>query len=259
MLGLLLGSLSSSRGGSGAGTTSRGVLGSLKHGISLLELEARGARDGDEVLEAVQKSVRSGGSIGDTQSKTELGLDINGLLELSKDRLRSDVEDGGIEDGSVLEDLLDVHLILEGIDLKLIEESGLGSTDLITSPNDLLLSDDFNLGLDNLGLDLEGLEEGGLLGIKTGGSRRNCDITRGNHTSLGGRRSRLSVEDLLDLGEVAIGEDHVGVVVELLRDLLDVVRVLKPDVLQVLIGIITLLGLLEALLKGGSHESLNKN
>jgi len=138
-------------------------------------------------------------------------LDIDGFLELGKNVSGGDVEDGGIEDGSVLEDLLDVHLILERIDLKLIEESGLGSTDLVTSPNNLFLGNDFNLSLNNLGLDLESLEERCLLGIETGGTSRDGYISGGEHTGLGGRRSGLRVEDLLNLGEVAIGEDHVGV------------------------------------------------
>lgn len=109
--------------------------------------------------------MRGRGLVGHSQSKTEIGLDANSSLEFGEDSRLGDLKDGGVEDGSVLENTLDVHLILERIDLKLIEEGGLGSSNLVANPDDLLFSNDINLGLDNLGLDLEGLEERCLLGI----------------------------------------------------------------------------------------------
>jgi len=39
--------------------------------------------------------------------------------------------------------------------------------DLHALGDDLLVRDDFNLGLDNLGLDVQLLEEAGLLGVET--------------------------------------------------------------------------------------------
>jgi len=183
-------------------------------------------------------------------------LQVDGFLEFSKDVSSRDVEDGGIEDGAVLEDFLDVHLILEGIDLELIEEGGLGSTNLITNPDNLLFGNDFNLGLNNLGLDLESLEERCLLGIKTGGTSRDGNLSGGDHTSLGGGRSRLSVEDFLNLGEVTIGEDNVRVQNELGHNLLNVVVSLIPLILTVFVVLITLLGLNEGCLKSGLHEGV---
>jgi len=59
-------SLGSTSGGSWASTCSRGVLGGVKHGLGLRELKARHGRDSDEVLETIQKGVRSGSLIGDT-------------------------------------------------------------------------------------------------------------------------------------------------------------------------------------------------
>ena len=90
------------------------------------------------------------------------------LLELSEDRVGGKGENLGIEHGSVLENFADLHLILERIDLQFIQKSGFGSTNLVTSGNDLLGLDDINLSLDNLGLDTKGLEESGLLRVETG-------------------------------------------------------------------------------------------
>ena len=84
-----------------------------------------------------------------------------------------------------------MHFILERIDLKLIEESGLSSTNLVTNPDNLLLSNDFNLCFNNLCLDLECLEERGLLGIQTSGTSRDGYLSRSNHTGLSSRGSRL--------------------------------------------------------------------
>lgn len=53
-------------GGSWASACSRGVLGGVKHGLGLRELKAGHGGDSDEVLETIQKGVRSGSLVGDT-------------------------------------------------------------------------------------------------------------------------------------------------------------------------------------------------
>jgi len=182
-------------------------------------------------------------------------LIADGFSELGKDIISGDVEDGSIEDRSVLEDLPDVHLILEGIDLKLIEEGGLSSTNLVANPDNLFLSNDFNLSLNNLGLDLESLEERCLLGIKTSGTCGNSYLSGGNHTGLGGGRSGLGVKDVLDLGEVTIGEDDIGVQNKLVHDFWDVV-ILIPLILAVFIIFVFRIGFLHGSLEGGLHEGI---
>jgi len=58
-----------------------------------------------------------------------------------------------------------VHFVAEWSDLQLIQKGSVGSFNLLTLGNDLSVSNNFNLGLDNLGLDVQLLEKAGLLWI----------------------------------------------------------------------------------------------
>ena len=212
-------------------------------------------RDGDEVLETVSERVRNGCAGGITGSEGELSLDGNGLLELIKNRVGSELKDGGIEDATILKDLLDVHLISERIDLQFIEKGSLGGINLLTGDDDLLVSNNFDLGLNNLGLDLEGLEERGLLWIKTSWSLWDGYIIWGEHTGLGWRWSNLIVEDALDITEISVGENDVSVTLELGDDLFDVGAEF-PGALSLLVVVISLFWLGVSFGKGGLHEGL---
>jgi hypothetical protein len=111
-----------------------------------------------------------------------------------------------------------VHLVAEGADLQLVQESSLGGFDLEASSDNLLVGDDFNLGLHDLGLDVQLLEEAGLLGVETSGASANPHIIRGDGANLGGCLTSLLVEDLLDVGEITVGKDDSGVSLEELND-----------------------------------------
>ena len=108
------------------------------------------------------------GSIAST--KRELSLDSDGILELGEDDIGGKVKNSGIEERAVLEDSLNFNLVSEGIDLELVKEGSLGAVNLLSLGDDLLVGNNFNLGLDNLGLDVKVLEESGLLWIKTSGT-----------------------------------------------------------------------------------------
>lgn len=104
----------------------------------------------------------------------------NGILETSKDLLTSDIKDGRFEQVTVVIDRLNLHLIEERLDLKLIKEGGLGASNFLTTENNLHGVNNFDLTLNNLSLDRQVLEERCLLGIETGGTSINPDIIRGD-------------------------------------------------------------------------------
>jgi len=114
-----------------------------------------------------------------------------------------------------------MHLVLERSNLELVEEGGLSGSDLITFSNNLHGVDDFDLGLNNLGLDVQGLEERSLFRVETSGSCGHSHISGGKRADFGWGLSNLGVKNLLDVGQVAVGENHTSVEVELVDDLLE--------------------------------------
>jgi len=219
---LLSGRSTSSSGSTTTSSSGSGSSGSLE-GFSLRETIIGGERDGGKVLEGAHYEVgdsrlndvsgteRDSGSVGNTSS------------ELLKDGLGGNREDSGVEDLSVLEDVVNVHLVFERSDLQFIEESSLTGGDLVAFLNDIEVVDDFNLGLDNLGSNTEVTEETSLSGIKSGGSSLDSDTLGGKRSDLSGGFSDLGVEDGEDISKVSVGEDDGGVALELLNDLIEVV------------------------------------
>jgi hypothetical protein len=111
-----------------------------------------------------------------------------------------------------------VHLVSEGTDLQLVEKGSLGGFDLETSSDNLFISNDFNLGLHDLGLDVQLLEEAGLLGVETSGASADPHIIGGNSSNLSGGLTRLLIKNLLDFREVTISENEAGVALEELNN-----------------------------------------
>lgn len=238
---LLLFNNGSGNGLGGRGTSgSWGVLGSVEHGLSLVELETSGEGKSNEVLESGQESVwgRASGWAANTKRKT--GLSGDTASELGEDGSIIKIEDSWVEHAAVLENFLDLHLVLEWIDLELIKELSLSSSNLVTLGDDLLGLNDFNLSLDNLGLDLQVLEERCLLWVKSSWTGWNRHIKWGNHTILGWGWSDLLIKNCLDFTEVTVGENEVGVSPELTNDLFDV-WVRLPVLLSLFVISITLL------------------
>lgn len=104
-----------------------------------------------------------------------------------------------------------MHFVFEGTDLQFFEEGGLTGGDFFTFGDDLNGVDDFDLGFDDLGLDVKGLEELGLLGVHTGGTSVDGHIDGGEGTNLSGSLTLLEVNDRLNLTEIAISEDETNV------------------------------------------------
>lgn len=70
-----------------------------------------------------------------------------------------------------------MHFVFEGSNLEFVKKSGLTGSDLIVGGNNLDGVNDFDLTFDDLGLDVKGLEEGGLLWIHTSGASGHSHIS----------------------------------------------------------------------------------
>merc|ERR1719443_1952923 len=112
--------------------------------------------------------------------------------------------------------------VVEGEDLQHVEESGLGSSDLVTNLDDGDILDDFNCTLSNLGWDGESLEEGSLLRTHTCVLGGDGDINGSNGTSLGRSLLLVGQEKISDLGQLHLGEDEPDVHLDVRKQLLKI-------------------------------------
>ena len=125
-------------------------------------------------------------------------------LQFVSDIFRSDVEDCGWEESSIVVDLLDDHLVAERSDLQLVQQSALGAVNLEPTSDNLLVSHNFDLSLHNLGLDLERLEESSLLRVEASGAGSDPHIIGSDDSYFGRGFSLLVINQLLDLSQVPI-------------------------------------------------------
>lgn len=219
------------------------------------ELVSSVCTNGNQILEATEQSVRSRRSSRVTETERKTRLDFDGSAEFLQNRFGRKVEDRGVEQTTVLQDFLDLHLVREWIDLELIEEGSLGTGDLFALRDNLLLGNDIDLSFHNLGLDQQGLEETGLLWIETGGSWLDPHVVWSDHTSLSWGWSHFFVKNLLDISKVAVGQNEAGVADKLTNDLIDVWRML-PGILSLLIIFIVGFWLLVGSSQSGFHQGV---
>jgi hypothetical protein len=220
LLWLLLDLLLNDLGGGSSGSSSDGGTGSggrLESG-ELLEVVSSGNSGLSNVLEGVDDEVGHGRGSGVSHGDGKAGKVAGGSSEGLEHILSGDGEDLGVVELAVVEHVLDVHLELEGVDLELVEKSGLGGGNLLVGLNEGNVGNNLNLGLDNLGGNGKGLEERGLLGVHTGGTGGHNNLLGGDSTDSGGGGSDLGVKDVLDLVEVTVGEDHTDVKAHLVAD-----------------------------------------
>jgi len=177
----------------------------------LFERVVGSERNAGQVLEGVQDVVGSGKLVDNASSERHLSKIHDTTLELLEKNILAQIKDGSVENVTLLVDLQDVHFVREWSDSELIEESSLGTIDLISSEDDLLVSNNFYLRFLNFGLDLEILEETSLLWVKTSWSGSDPDIIWSNGTRLSWGLSLLIIDDFLDISQVSVGEDNCGV------------------------------------------------
>lgn len=164
--------------------------------------------DGGDVLEGVADDQRDGGLDGVSGSEGE-GSDVpDSGLEAAEDGGGVEVEDGLGEDGTVVVDLGDLHTVLKRLDVELLEEGGLGGLDLLALGGHLEILGDLDLSLDDLGGDVEGVEEVDLGGVETGGACGAGEVDGGDHTNSGlsGHLVGLDLDPQLVHGGVAEDE-----------------------------------------------------
>jgi len=181
------------------------------------------AKSGD-VLETVHDGVREGGRGGDTDLAREgshVG-DTDGPL--GQEDVIGQVEHGGIEDGTFLVDGKQLQGVSEGAHVHLQEKGGLGSGNLVTNIEDSDTGSQLNGTLNNLGGDVESLEEIGLGGVKTGRTSGKGDLDGGDDAGLGGGGLGVVVENFTDRADVGrvMNEDETDVTTNNLDELVQV-------------------------------------
>ena len=135
--------------------------------------------------------------------------------------LVGDVEDGRVEDGAGVVDLLDHQPVGEGRDVQHVQEGGLGHTDPVAGRDQVDVRDDFNRTLGNLGGDVQGLKERSLFGSKAGVLAGDHDIQGGEGASLCGGLDLVVQQHVPDGDEVLLGEDEADVALDVVEQVLE--------------------------------------
>mmetsp|Transcript_43198 Transcript_43198/g.109538 ORF Transcript_43198/g.109538 Transcript_43198/m.109538 type:complete len:275 (+) Transcript_43198:331-1155(+) len=149
---------------------------------------------------------------GDAQLAAEGGHVRNAAHELLDEHVVRDVQDSSGEDGAILEDLLDLHAVLERPDAQLREQHGRTRRDPLALLQDGELRDKFDLTLDDLRTDVQGLEESGLGRVHASRARGEAQVGLGHLAALGGGVANMLDQDLADVIQPAIsGEDEADV------------------------------------------------
>ena len=196
--------------------------------LSSFERVIRDERDRDEVLVRVDKSVRDGDNRRVVEGQGDGCDGLDAREETANELILIDVEDGGREHVSVVEDLDDGHTVRERRDVQHVEQRRLGRADTRASLDDLDVGDDFNRTTGDLGRDLEGLEEGRLAGLHTSVTGRDEDILGRKGTSTGGRGNTVGRDHVANLREITLGEDETDVALDMGEQTLEL-RVLGHD------------------------------
>ncbi len=131
------------------------------------------------------------------------------------------VEDFRSEDCTIVVDVEDFHTETERLNVQLGKDSSFGVTDLLALFNDSEILGDFNLTLLNLGGDVQGVEEGNLRGIQTGGTSRDVNFEGSEGTDLSGGGDSVGFNDGLEVRDGGIGEDETDFTLAQRQELFD--------------------------------------
>ena len=135
-------------------------------------------------------------------------------MELADEGGRIDVDDFLGEDGSVVVDADDLHPVLEGLEVELLEEGGFGSLDFFAFGADFEVLGDFDGALVDFGGDVEGVEEVDLGGVEAGGSGGYGEVDGGDdaHACFGGEL--VGFDFGFEFEDGGVGEDEGDFVFE---------------------------------------------
>jgi hypothetical protein len=145
------------------------------------------------------------GGEGDGSNKAQ------GSLELVLHEVVVDGQDLDAENGAVVVHLVDNHTVGEGLDGKLLQQGSLGVLHLVAGLDEVHLVGDLDLTLDNLGGDLQDLEERGLTGVAAGGTGGDGHVLGGEGADLGGGRDSVGQNHVTDLAQLGVGEHKADV------------------------------------------------
>jgi len=115
----------------------------------------------------------------------------------------------------------------------------------------MLVRNDFNLSLNNLGTDTKSLEETGLARVHTGWASRDDDINGGDRAGLCVGADLYAFNDVGNLGHISVAEAHSDIEFALIVEDLEMIG-LGPCVFSVLIVKIVGSWLSHAMLETGS-------
>ena len=214
-----------------SGSKLAGVSQVLLELLSLLEGDVGDGSHGQAVLETVDEAVRHRSDRRVLDGQREGGNPGDAGHELGPEVSLGDVEDGRVEDGAGVVNLLDDQTVGEGGDVQHVEESGLGHADPLAGLDQVDVLNDFNGTLGDLGGDVQRLEEGGLLGTEAGVLGRDSDVQGSESSGPSGGTDLVGQEHVSDAHEVLLGEDEADVALDVVQELLElrVVAEVAPD------------------------------
>ena len=102
-----------------------------------------------------------------------------------------------------------MHIYL--IYIYLAKKRSLGGADLISLLDEVDLVGDLDLALDDLGGDLQDLEEGGLARITASRTSVNAHIYRSDSTDTSRSGHSVSKNEIADFGKISVGEHEADI------------------------------------------------
>jgi len=115
---------------------------------------------------------------------------------------------------SLIIDSFDFHTIFEWFEVELLKEGSFWSFDFFVLGADLEVFSDLNLTFDDLGRDVQGVEEVDLWGIKSSRSSGDWEIDRGNNTDSCFSRDLFWLNFASELMDWSVSENKGNFVLE---------------------------------------------
>merc|ERR1719414_2280382 len=186
----------------------------------LLERVVSLQRNGQQVPESVGDHVRDGSGGGITNGQGDHGDDGGSLDKLGTNVVVGNVEDGGMIEGTVVVNHLDLETVREGHDVQHGEKGSLGSAHALALLTHFRLGEDFNATTSNFRGNVQGLEEGSLFGSQRGGNGLDKHILGSHGTGLSRSWLLIGQQFVANFWQVFFGKDEADILNDVRQDLL---------------------------------------
>lgn len=215
--------LNNSWGGLGGGSSNWGSSSSEERWVSKDVGDTLDSWDADKVefdtstkdaLGSLLEDVWNGWETGVVEAEGYRGEVRKTLIEVLLHNFIIDSKDRSIIDLTVIIDTVDLDLVVEWLDFKLLKECSLRCSNDITLLDKLDWLSDFDLTLVNLSGDTKGSEELVLVWAHVGKHWLNDDIAWSDGTVLGSSATAGLSEGIKNYFAIAVGEDKTDTVVE---------------------------------------------